>query len=137
MKLLKTEIQCARFPKPQSLHYLHEFLRQPAFLLDSHLFHIPHDMAAAPLPMNYLKWQGSSVQGQWGYSVCPHHHQLPSFPSAQLLLPIYSLLADSGFASPPLSWDATLLGSSEGLLGAGMWLGPCQIRKLWKQMCSR
>lgn len=60
MKLLKTETQCARFPKPQSLHDLHGFLRQPVFPLDSHLFHIPHDTEAAPLPMNFL-WQGSSV----------------------------------------------------------------------------
>lgn len=53
MKLLKTETQCARFLKPQSLH---GFLRQPVFPLNSHLFHIPHDTAVAPLPMNYFKW---------------------------------------------------------------------------------
>lgn len=143
MKLLRTETQSIGVPKPQFLCHLHGFLGQPVSPLGSYLFHIPHGKAAAPLPVNYLKCQCSSVQGPVG-SICPyqlHAHTTSSCPASPLYS--YSCLYTHCLlilALPPLHsfGDATLLGSSERDYWGQVWgQGLVHIRQLWKQMCSR
>lgn len=112
--------------------------------LGSHLSHIPHDKAAAPLPTNFLKWWSSSVGEAVGF-VCPTGLMPTAPPAAQLSLCMHGssclytncllLLALPSLHSPG---DAApfVLGSSDRLLGAGMGerQGLVHIRQLWKHV---